>query len=142
MKKLSKIFLICPLLFIGVGCSEEQNLSTCLSGIVIGSENCNSSFPESIFIDVLNDDKIGGDITLNGISYLRAVRSLSGIGKHETGDTIYFTYRELDENEIRDFYDDEKPCYTYGSPYHLPTIVITQSSTSNCPPTTTNESKF
>lgn len=137
MKNKSYVYLsmlVISLLF-NYGCQKEEYdfpLYECTTGTVIGYEECG----EGTLIQ-LHDVNYGKTIeiydlkTQKNIEYSNVVKS-PGIYPKEK---IYFIARKYDKESDSDLFvsDNPKPCQWLYGPYDVPIIVITVSSTTNCP---------
>lgn len=131
MKNLIQLsLLLSAFLWICTSC-EEQDLPECVKGRVIGYEYCTNA----VLIKLSSEYEFGGLINkyYNDSSYINVVRAPGELGEYGQND-LYFTYRNYDkERDYSLFEYQETPCNQYNYPFDVPTIVIINYSTSNCP---------
>lgn len=128
MKKMI-IFILSIGLF-AFSCEDSDVTPECVLGTVIGYEYCSNA----VLIQVSSNSIIGGKITYyDDTEFENIIRAPAELGEYALG-TIYFTYRPYDkEKDAGLFKPRDTPCNMYNWPFDIPTIVITDDSTSNCP---------
>lgn len=124
MRNLLKLsILFCVPLLAGVGC-DKQDLPECVKGNVIGYQSC---YNVNV-IQIESGSLTGNEIVWNNEEYDNVVQSPGGLF---TDSIIYFNYRIFDPEKDEVYGWDY--CPAIYAPLTVPTIVITNYSTSNCP---------
>lgn len=134
MKTLIKSILVFLTGFIFFAC-EDNSLPDCVEGKVIGYERCSNVTLIKVISGNLKGDLISsfGRTFENVVQYPNVPSSQIFPPIIVGNDSIvFFNYRYF--NKDKDEYPvDDDFCNGLTGPYEIPTIVITNYSTSNCP---------